>query len=289
MTAAAGLASVINNDYYMSNGGSIMETRQWTRSHLEELGFEVIDSKANFLFVKSDRIDGEETVPGAQRKRHTDKTLHKRQDRSVQPCFHRDNESDGSIHKSGGNYSGGTEMMRTSEIKRTTGETDISLKLCLDGTGSSVCQTGCGFLDHMLTLFSKHGRFDLEVRCSGDTYVDYHHTTEDIGICLGSAFADALGDKKGITRYSSVILPMDEALILSAVDISGRGGFYPQLDIPTEKVGNFDTELCEGFCGFFEKQRRHPACKADGRHELPSYHRRSVQSCGQEHEGCGGC
>lgn len=144
-------------------------------------------------------------------------------------------------------------MMRTSEIKRTTGETDISLKLCLDGTGSAVCQTGCGFLDHMLTLFSKHGRFDLEVRCSGDTYVDYHHTTEDIGICLGSAFADALGDKKGITRYSSVILPMDEALILSAVDISGRGGFYPQLDIPTEKVGNFDTELCEEFFVAFSR------------------------------------
>ena len=144
-------------------------------------------------------------------------------------------------------------MMRTSEIKRTTGETDISLKLCLDGTGSSICQTGCGFLDHMLTLFAKHGRFDLEVRCSGDTYVDYHHTTEDIGICLGSAFAEALGDKKGITRYSSVVLPMDEALILSAVDISGRGGFYPQLDIPTEKVGNFDTELCEEFFVAFSR------------------------------------
>ena len=105
----------------------------------------------------------------------------------------------------------------------------------------------------MLTLFAKHGRFDLEVRCSGDTYVDYHHTTEDIGICLGSAFEDALGDKKGIMRYASVTLPMDEALILSAVDISGRGGFYPQLDIPTEKVGTFDTELCEEFFVAFSR------------------------------------
>ena len=137
--------------------------------------------------------------------------------------------------------------MRSAEIKRTTAETDISLKLNLDGTGASQCATGCGFLDHMLTLFARHGRFDLEVSCKGDTFVDYHHTVEDIGICLGKAFAAALGDKKGIIRYGDITLPMDEALILSAVDISGRGGFYGQLDIPTQKVGDFDTELCREF------------------------------------------
>jgi imidazoleglycerol-phosphate dehydratase len=133
------------------------------------------------------------------------------------------------------------------EIKRTTGETDISLVLNLDGTGKSVCRTGCGFLDHMLTLFARHGRFDLTVTCQGDTWVDYHHTVEDIGICLGKAFAACLGDKKGIIRYGDMTLPMDETLILSAVDISGRGGCYYALEIPTEKVGDFDTELCQEF------------------------------------------
>jgi imidazoleglycerol-phosphate dehydratase len=137
--------------------------------------------------------------------------------------------------------------MRTTEIKRTTGETDISLKLNLDGTGKSESRTGCGFLDHMLTLFARHGRFDLTVTCQGDTYVDYHHTVEDIGICLGKAFAACLGDKKGILRYGDTALPMDETLILSAVDISGRGGCYYALEIPTEKVGDFDTELCQEF------------------------------------------
>lgn len=137
--------------------------------------------------------------------------------------------------------------MRTSEIKRSTAETDISLTLNLDGTGKSEIATGCGFLDHMLTLFAKHGRFDLTVSCKGDTYVDDHHTVEDIGICLGKAFTDALGDKKGITRYGSTILPMDESLILSAVDLSGRGYLGYGLEIPTEKVGSFDTELVEEF------------------------------------------
>ncbi len=137
--------------------------------------------------------------------------------------------------------------MRTAKIQRTTAETDISLELNLDGTGASEIRTGCGFLDHMLTLFAKHGRFDLAVTCSGDTFVDYHHTAEDIGICLGKAFAEALGDKKGIVRYGDIVLPMDESLILSAVDISGRGGCYYALNIPTEKVGDFDTELCQEF------------------------------------------
>lgn len=137
--------------------------------------------------------------------------------------------------------------MRTSEIKRTTAETDISLKLNLDGSGCSAIATGCGFLDHMLTLFAKHGRFDLDVTCKGDTYVDDHHTVEDIGIALGKAFKEALGDKKGVTRYGSTILPMDESLILSAVDLSGRGFLGYGLEIPTEKVGSFDTELVEEF------------------------------------------
>lgn len=137
--------------------------------------------------------------------------------------------------------------MRTSEIKRKTGETDISLSLNLDGSGKSEISTGCGFLDHMLTLFSKHGRFDLKVACTGDTYVDYHHTVEDTGITLGKAFSEALGDKKGIVRYGDMILPMDEALILSAVDISGRDYLGYALEIPAEKVGDFDTELCEEF------------------------------------------
>ena len=137
--------------------------------------------------------------------------------------------------------------MRTADIQRKTAETVISLALNLDGTGKSDCATGCGFLDHMLTLFARHGRFDLTVRCQGDTWVDYHHTAEDIGICLGQAFRQALGDKKGIVRYGNMILPMDESLILSAVDISGRGGCYYEVTVPTEKVGDFDTELAPEF------------------------------------------
>ena len=137
--------------------------------------------------------------------------------------------------------------MRTSEIKRTTAETDISLTLNLDGTGCSEIETGCGFLDHMLTLFAKHGRFDLNISCQGDTYVDDHHKVEDIGISLGKAFKQALGDKRGIVRYGSTVLPMDESLILSAVDLSGRGYLGYGLEIPTEKVGSFDTELVEEF------------------------------------------
>lgn len=137
--------------------------------------------------------------------------------------------------------------MRTAQMERRTAETDISLRLELDGTGKADCRTGCGFLDHMLTLFARHGRFDLTVRCQGDTQVDYHHTTEDIGICLGKAFREALGDKRGIVRYGDITLPMDEALVLAAVDVSGRGGCYYDLSVPTEKVGDFDTELCQEF------------------------------------------
>ena len=137
--------------------------------------------------------------------------------------------------------------MRTAEINRKTAETDISLTLDLDGTGKSEINSGVGFLDHMLTLFARHGRFDLTLNCNGDTYVDDHHSVEDIGIALGQAFEKALGDKRGIIRYGSFILPMDETLILSAVDISGRSYLNFDLHIPTQKVGTFDTELAEEF------------------------------------------
>ena len=137
--------------------------------------------------------------------------------------------------------------MRNAVITRKTAVTDISLTLVLDGTGKSEISSGVGFLDHMLTLFSRHGRFDLTLSCKGDTYVDDHHSVEDIGIALGKAFAEALGDRRGVRRYGSVTLPMDEALILSAVDLSGRGFLAFELPIPAEKVGAFDTELVEEF------------------------------------------
>lgn len=144
--------------------------------------------------------------------------------------------------------------MRIAELKRNTAETQISVFLNLDGTGKSEIATGCGFLDHMLTLFARHGRFDLNVTCQGDTQVDYHHTTEDIGIALGTAFSQALGEKRGICRYGDTILPMDEALILTAADISGRSFLGFALPVPTEKVGDFDTELVEEFwLGFVRK------------------------------------
>lgn len=137
--------------------------------------------------------------------------------------------------------------MREASINRKTAETDIRLQLNLDGSGNSEIDTGCGFLNHMLTLFAKHGKFDITLTCVGDTDVDYHHTTEDIGIALGTAFKEALGDKKGICRYAHTVLPMDEALILSAVDISGRDYLGYALEIPAPTVGNFDTELVEEF------------------------------------------
>ena len=137
--------------------------------------------------------------------------------------------------------------MRTYEIARKTAETDIRLSINLDGTGKSSIDTGCGFLNHMLTLFAAHGKFDLTVKCVGDTDVDDHHSVEDIGIVLGQAFQAALGDKRGITRYGSFLLPMDEALIQTAVDISGRSCLCYGLEIPTEKIGTFDTELVEEF------------------------------------------
>lgn len=146
--------------------------------------------------------------------------------------------------------------MRTAEIKRTTAETDIRLKLDLDGSGQSSIDSGVGFLDHMLTLFAKHGRFDLELECKGDTQVDDHHSVEDIGICLGEAFAKALGDKAGIRRYGQTILPMDEALILSALDFSGRAHLTYRVQIRARKVGSFDTELAEEFWTAFVRSAK---------------------------------
>ena len=146
--------------------------------------------------------------------------------------------------------------MRNAEINRKTKETDIALTLMLDGKGESNIDTGCGFLDHMLTLFAKHARYDLSVKCIGDREVDYHHTVEDIGICLGRAFNEALGDKRGIKRYGDIILPMDEALILASVDISGRDYLAYSLDIPSLKVGDFDTELCEEFLLGFVREAK---------------------------------
>ena len=137
--------------------------------------------------------------------------------------------------------------MRTAEIKRKTAETDIALTLALDGTGKAEIATGVGFLDHMLTLFARHGRFDLMVRCQGDTWVDDHHSVEDVGIALGEAFAAAIGEKRGICRYGSMLLPMDEALVLCAVDISGRSMLRYGLTLPAPRVGTFDTELGEEF------------------------------------------
>ena len=133
--------------------------------------------------------------------------------------------------------------MRTARIARKTNETDITLTICLDGRGVSAIQSGVGFLDHMLTLLARHGGMDLELTCDGDTQVDDHHSVEDIGIALGQAFDQALGEKRGVRRYASLCLPMDEALILCAVDLSGRGGYYEELAIPTEKIGAFDTQL----------------------------------------------
>lgn len=166
--------------------------------------------------------------------------------------------------------------MRTAEIKRNTAETKISLSLNLDGTGKSQIATGCGFMDHMLTLFASHGRFDLAVSCEGDTWVDDHHTVEDVGICLGKAFSEALGDKRGITRYGSFILPMDEALIMTAADISGRSCLCYDLQISTQKIGSFDTELVEEF--FLAFIRNCPM----------SLHIRKMAGCNSHHivEGC---
>ncbi len=144
--------------------------------------------------------------------------------------------------------------MRTSKIARKTAETNITLDLNLDGGGIGEINTGVGFLDHMLMLFTRHGNFNMVIKGKGDTYVDDHHTVEDVGICLGSAFAEALGDMRGVTRYGDITLPMDEALILCAVDLSGRAYLNFDVQIPTQKVGTFDTELVEEFLLAFTRK-----------------------------------
>ena len=146
--------------------------------------------------------------------------------------------------------------MRIAEVSRKTAETDITLKLNIDGKGVSNIDTGCGFLNHMLTLFAKHAHYDLDVTCRGDIDVDYHHTVEDVGICLGKAFSDSLGDKRGIVRYADKTIPMDEALLLVAVDLSGRDYLGYALDIPSYRVGDFDTELCEEFFKAFVREAK---------------------------------
>ena len=143
--------------------------------------------------------------------------------------------------------------MRTVETERITNETEIRLKLSVDGQGAYSVDTGCGFLNHMLELFTRHGGFNLELSCRGDVEVDDHHTVEDVGIALGQAFAKALGDKRGITRYGSMLLPMDEALVLCALDISGRAFLSYQVSLPTEKIGTFDTQLVEEFFAAFSR------------------------------------
>lgn len=146
--------------------------------------------------------------------------------------------------------------MRSAEIIRKTAETDIRLSLNLDGSGKSEIASGAGFLDHMLTLFAKHAGYDVKVACKGDVEVDYHHTAEDIGIALGAAFYKSLGEKRGIARYGDITLPMDETLIMAAVDISGRDYASIDLQIPAEKVGDFDTELCEEFWLAFVREAK---------------------------------
>ena len=177
--------------------------------------------------------------------------------------------------------------MRTARIARKTNETDITLTICLDGRGVSAIQSGVGFLDHMLTLLARHGRLDLELTCRGDTQVDDHHSVEDIGIALGDAVAQALGEKRGVCRYASLHLPMDEALILCAVDLSGRGGYYDALDIPAQKIGRFDTELV-----YEERLRRprrpHPPPAEGVRPQLPPHRGGGIQGPGPGPAGGGG-
>ena len=144
--------------------------------------------------------------------------------------------------------------MRTADIKRDTRETRIQLSLNLDGTGKADIASGVGFLDHMLELFARHGDLDLTLRCQGDTQVDGHHSVEDIGICLGRAFTEALGDKRGITRYGQFLLPMDETLVLVACDLSGRDYLGWSVDLPAQKVGDFDTELAKEFFIAFARE-----------------------------------
>ena len=173
-------------------------------------------------------------------------------------------------------------MSRTVEVARKTGETDIQIKLDLDGSGVCDIDTGVPFFDHMLNAFGRHGQFDLTVHAAGDVEVDAHHTVEDTGIVLGEAFCQALGDKAGITRFADSTIPMDETLVMAAVDISGRGQAYCDLPLPTERVGSFDTELAVEFFYAFARDAR---ARAGGR-EQPSHYRGGIQGHGPCHALC---
>lgn len=153
----------------------------------------------------------------------------------------------GAAAEKGGRENAGSDGARCCEIRRKTRETGIYLRLNLDGQGEAHIQSGVGYLNHMLEIFAKHSGMDLTLECRGDTWVDDHHSVEDIGICLGQALRESLGDKKGIQRYASLILPMDEALLACALDISGRGGYFEEMSLPSQKIGQFDSELVHEF------------------------------------------
>lgn len=246
LTLRAGAAALAEQDYYDANCAAIVDTRADTKRRLEALGFTCTDSRANFLFARHPAADGGDLYRRLKERgvlvRRFDAPPH----RGLYPHHHRYQGPDGRP----AGTAGGTAM-RTARIARKTNETDITLTICLDGRGVSAIQSGVGFLDHMLTLLARHGRLDLELTCRGDTQVDDHHSVEDIGIALGDAVAQALGEKRGVRRYASLHLPMDEALILCAVDLSGRGGYYDALDIPAQKIGRFDTELVYEFMNAF--------------------------------------
>lgn len=246
LTLRAGAAALAEQDYYDANCAAIVDTRADTKRRLEALGFTCTDSRANFLFARHPAADGGDLYRRLKERGVLVRRFDAPRIWGLYPHHHRYQGPDGRP----AGTAGGTAM-RTAHIARKTNETDITLTICLDGRGVSAIQSGVGFLDHMLTLLARHGRLDLELTCRGDTQVDDHHSVEDIGIALGDAVAQALGEKRGVRRYASLYLPMDEALILCAVDLSGRGGYYDALDIPAQKIGRFDTELVYEFMNAF--------------------------------------
>lgn len=261
VTMAAGAGALADTDYFESCRNTIIENRAYTAAELKKLGFTFPDSSANFIFAAHSAIGGLQLYRTLKERgilvRHFETPRLKDYNRiSIGSREQMESliEALKSILNNVPAPEAATETPflvsgegRCAKVERKTAETDISLSLRLDGTGKSRIDTGCGFMNHMLTLFAAHGRFDLEVTCKGDTEVDYHHSIEDIGIALGTAFSKALGEKRGICRYGSCTLPMDEALLLTAADFSGRAQLVYALEIPTQKVGDFDTELVEEF------------------------------------------
>ena len=268
MTLAAGIGALADTEYFEACRQTVIENRAYTSAALRELGFSVPESSANFVFASHPDVSGLTLYRKLKEKgilvRHFQAPRLKEYNR-ISIGTRSDMETliaavreilrpEPMPAPDPGISFEISPGARRACVKRTTAETDIALTLSLDGNGKSRIDTGCGFMDHMLTLFASHGRFDLDVTCRGDTEVDYHHTVEDIGIALGTAFASALGDKRGIRRYGSCTLSMDEALVLTAVDFSGREQLMFSLPIPTQKVGDFDTELVEEFfLGFIRK------------------------------------